>query len=287
MPISAEGHRGLVSGLKLVIRHASQGFSFILAPHGTGTTVTFNVPGRVASALLVLVILCVGGIAFVGVTYTKLAILALETKKLEAENASLRQENERIVEFEKELVHIDNIRRQIEAWAGAVPGRARVTDVLTGDAVDSEAWPRKYTYAIMRSFYAERPAYPHGMMAPATGWISRGFIGDAGTGSKHPGIDVAASAGTPVRCALAGIVSSAGWDDIYGNVIVVQHSDSLSTVYGHNEQILVKEGDHVTKGQVIATIGSTGRSTAPHLHFEVLKDGMPVDPELYVRFTKN
>jgi murein DD-endopeptidase MepM/ murein hydrolase activator NlpD len=91
--------------------------------------------------------------------------------------------------------------------------------------------------------------------------------------------------GTPVRSALDGKVKSAGWDDIYGNLIVVDHSESLSTVYGHNEKILVKEGDHVTKGQVIATIGNTGRSTAPHLHFEVLKKGKPIDPDLYVRFT--
>ena len=125
------------------------------------------------------------------------------------------------------------------------------------------------------------------MMMPASGWVSRTFLGDDEGKPMHPGIDIAASVGTPVRCALEGVVKSAGWDDIYGNLIVVEHSESLSTVYGHNDKILVKEGDHVTKGQVIATIGNTGRSTAPHLHFEVLKKGNPIDPELYVRFTNS
>jgi murein DD-endopeptidase MepM/ murein hydrolase activator NlpD len=85
-----------------------------------------------------------------------------------------------------------------------------------------------------------------------------------------------------VRCALDGEVIFAGWDDIYGNVVRVQHNDSIMTVYGHNDRILVKEGEWVTKGKVIARVGNTGRSTAPHLHFEVLKNGIAENPRLYV-----
>jgi murein DD-endopeptidase MepM/ murein hydrolase activator NlpD len=87
-----------------------------------------------------------------------------------------------------------------------------------------------------------------------------------------------------VRSALGGAVKAAAWDDVYGNLIEIEHDDSLSTIYGHNEKILVKEGEYVNRGQVIATVGNTGRSTAPHLHFEVLKNGKPVDPEGYVVF---
>jgi murein DD-endopeptidase MepM/ murein hydrolase activator NlpD len=114
--------------------------------------------------------------------------------------------------------------------------------------------------------------------------VSRRFINMVEGGPGHPGIDIAASQGTPVRCALDGVVEAAGWDDIYGNLIEVKHNDSLSTVYGHNEKVLVKEGEYVTRGQVIATVGNTGRSTAPHLHFEVLENGKAVDPEAYVAF---
>jgi murein DD-endopeptidase MepM/ murein hydrolase activator NlpD len=287
MKDSSAGYRQLFSKIRLVIDHVSQGFSFIIAPHGSGMTVTFNLPGRVATALVILLIVFIAGIAFVGVTYTKLAFLALETSNLEAENDALREENKKITVLEEEIVRVDKIRRQIEAWAGIVPGRPPDGGAASAHSLIPNGWPRRYTYAIMKQFHAQRPLYPHGMMMPASGWVSRTFLGDDASKPMHPGVDIAASVGTPVRCALEGVVKSAGWDDIYGNLIVVEHSESLSTVYGHNDKILVKEGDHVTKGQVIATIGSTGRSTAPHLHFEVLKKGNPIDPELYVRFTSS
>lgn len=276
----------VLSQVKLVLRHVGNGFSFIVAPHGTGRTVTFNLPGRLAMLLLILIVVFIAGLAFVGVTYTRLALLALETEKLETENQMLRRENARIGEIEQELAVIENMSRQIGAWAGIVPDR--VTEDGAGEAYTfmPNVWPRRYTYAIMKPFYTQRAAYPHAMVAPATGWVSRRYIGEEGEEAVHPGIDIAASAGTPVRCALEGVVTSAGWDDIYGNLIVVEHNDSLATVYGHNEKILVKEGDNVTRGQVIATIGSTGRSTAPHLHFEVLRNQKAVDPELYVRFDR-
>jgi murein DD-endopeptidase MepM/ murein hydrolase activator NlpD len=276
----------LVGRLRLVMRHVTNGFSFIVAPHGTGRTVTFNLPGRLAALLLILVIALVAGLAFVGVTYTRLAFLALETERLELENEALRQENARIGEIEQELALIDNMRRQVEAWAGILPDRMVDDGSIAEYAFEPNVWPRRYTYAIMRPFYTQRSMYPHSMTIPAAGWVSRRFMGEAGGDPVHPGIDIAAPAGTPVRCALDGRVESARWDDIYGNLIVVEHNDSLATVYGHNEKILVKEGDYVTKGQVIATIGSTGRSTAPHLHFEVLSDRKPVNPELYVNFEK-
>jgi murein DD-endopeptidase MepM/ murein hydrolase activator NlpD len=284
---SSAGYKRSLTKARLVINHVSRGFSFIVAPHGSGTTVTFNLPGRVATALVILLIVFIAGIAFVGVTYTKIAFLALETSKLKAENDALREENQKITELEQEIVRIDGIRRQIEAWAGIIPARPPASGAVSAHALVPNSWPRCYTYAIMRPFYTDRPPYPSGMMAPASGWVSRRFIGDGAGTPQHPGVDIAASVGTPVRCALDGTVKSACWDDIYGNLIVVEHSESLSTVYGHNDKILVKEGDDVTKGQVIATIGNTGRSTAPHLHFEVLKNGGPIDPELYVRFTGN
>jgi murein DD-endopeptidase MepM/ murein hydrolase activator NlpD len=283
----SESSGGFGSRLRLVLSHASRGFSLIVAPHGTGTTLTFNLPGKLATALAILVIAFVAGLAFVGVTYTRLALLALETERLEAENEVLREENTKISQIETELALIDNMRRQIETWAGVVPGRTIETTAAGQYTLLPNVWPRPYTYDIMRPFYAGRAAYPHGMIVPATGWISRRFIEKAGDEPGHPGIDIAASEGTPVRCTLDGIVGSAGWDDTYGNVIVVEHNDSLSTVYGHNEKILGKEGDHVTKGQVIAIVGNTGRSTAPHLHFGVLKKQQPVNPELYVSFQKD
>ena len=274
---------GLMARLGVVLSHITRGFSCIIAPNGTGTTVTFNLPGRVAVLLVILMVVLVVGLVFVGTTYTRLAFLSMETDKLSSENETLRIENQKINEIESELARLDEVRREIEAWAGIMTEQAQATDPEVFAPVIASLWPRRYTYAIMKPFYTEKPAYPGGMLKPASGWISRGYLQDAG----HYGIDIAAATGTPVRSVLDGRVMAAGWDDIYGNLIVIEHSDSLTTVYGHNEKIWVKEGEYVTKGQVIASVGSTGRSTAPHLHFEILLDDKPVDPQLYVDFTKD
>ncbi|MHB8454161.1 MAG: peptidoglycan DD-metalloendopeptidase family protein [Acidiferrobacterales bacterium] len=119
------------------------------------------------------------------------------------------------------------------------------------------------------------------------GWISSGFgyRTDPFTGHPefHEGIDIADSMGSPIYAMGAGVVSWAGPRDGYGNLVEINHGNGLSTRYGHASKVLVKVGDRVRKGQVIALVGSTGRSTGPHVHFEVLRDGHEVDPKPYLR----
>ncbi len=94
----------------------------------------------------------------------------------------------------------------------------------------------------------------------------------------HSGIDIAVSSGTSVRAADAGVVAVSGWQGGYGNFIAIDHGNGLATCYGHNSRLLVKEGDKVSQGQVIALAGSTGLATGPHVHFEVRRKGTPVNP---------
>jgi peptidoglycan hydrolase FlgJ len=94
----------------------------------------------------------------------------------------------------------------------------------------------------------------------------------------HSGIDIAAATGTEVKAAMSGKVIMSGNMEGYGNVVAVDHGQGVVTIYGHNETNLVKVGDTVEKGSTIAKVGSTGRSTGPHLHFEVRKDGTKIDP---------
>lgn len=94
----------------------------------------------------------------------------------------------------------------------------------------------------------------------------------------HTGIDIAASSGTPIRAAASGtVVHAARWGG-YGNCVILDHGGGLATLYGHCSRLAVNEGGRVTQGQVIAYVGSTGLSTGPHLHFEVRRDGQPVNP---------
>jgi murein DD-endopeptidase MepM/ murein hydrolase activator NlpD len=98
----------------------------------------------------------------------------------------------------------------------------------------------------------------------------------------HTGIDFRASTGTPVRAAGAGKVVYAGWRGGYGNTVIIDHGNSLATLYGHLSSISVGVGQTVSRGQVIARAGSTGLSTGPHLHFEVRANGVPVNPMAYL-----
>ena len=98
----------------------------------------------------------------------------------------------------------------------------------------------------------------------------------------HSGLDFAASHGSPIRAADSGTVIFSGWYGGYGKTVIINHGKGISTLYGHSSNIYVKEGQSVQRGQAIAAIGSTGLSTGPHLHFEVRKNGTPVNPAKYL-----
>jgi murein DD-endopeptidase MepM/ murein hydrolase activator NlpD len=101
-------------------------------------------------------------------------------------------------------------------------------------------------------------------------------------GRMHEGIDISASSGTPIWAAAAGTVIYAGWLGGYGNLVVVDHGNGLSTAYAHASAILVGVGQQVAQGETVSLVGSTGNSSGPHLHFEVRVNGAAVDPLLYL-----
>ena len=101
--------------------------------------------------------------------------------------------------------------------------------------------------------------------------------------AMHTGLDFRSSAGDPVRVTANGTVTSAGWSGGYGKMVEVDHGNGFSTRYGHMSEILVKVGQTVRIGQTLGRVGSTGRSTGPHLHYETRIDGEPVDPQKFLR----
>lgn len=98
----------------------------------------------------------------------------------------------------------------------------------------------------------------------------------------HTGIDIAVPKGTGIGAAADGVVKFAGWKGGYGYAVIVQHADGTETLYGHNEKLLVKEGQPVSAGETISLSGSTGKSTGPHLHFEVRQNGRVVNPNNFL-----
>jgi murein DD-endopeptidase MepM/ murein hydrolase activator NlpD len=104
-----------------------------------------------------------------------------------------------------------------------------------------------------------------------------------GRPAMHTGLDFRASSGDPVRATAYGKVITAGWQGGYGKMVEIDHGNTLTTRYGHLSEIGVKVGDIVRIGQVIGAVGSTGRSTGPHLHYETRIDGDAVDPQKFLR----
>ncbi len=99
----------------------------------------------------------------------------------------------------------------------------------------------------------------------------------------HRGVDVAAPRGTPVQAAMTGVVEYAGWKAGYGRTVIIRHPENRKSLYAHLHDILVKKGQSITRSERIGTVGSTGRSTGPHLHFELHENGITVDPSSVLR----
>ncbi len=115
------------------------------------------------------------------------------------------------------------------------------------------------------------------------GWRSDPVHGNR---AFHAGFDIADNIGTPIVAAADGVVTFAGWRTGYGNVVEIKHAGPFSTRYGHLYRTLAREGDRVNSGDLIALMGNTGKSTGPHLHFEVHKDDVPLNPYPFVKDTR-
>ena len=117
---------------------------------------------------------------------------------------------------------------------------------------------------------------------PTQGYVSSPYGLRFGGTEFHQGIDIAAEMGTPIVAAADGVVTAAGWNGGYGNMVDIDHGSGVVTRYGHASAVAVTVGQQVRRGQVIAYVGSTGRSTGPHLHYEVRVGGQPVNPAAYL-----
>jgi murein DD-endopeptidase MepM/ murein hydrolase activator NlpD len=99
----------------------------------------------------------------------------------------------------------------------------------------------------------------------------------------HEGIDIANSTGTPIKATADGTVTYSGWQSGYGNVVIINHGNGYESFYGHNSKLKISEGARVKRGDVIALMGSTGRSTGPHSHFEIRLNNTPIDPLKFIK----
>lgn len=131
-----------------------------------------------------------------------------------------------------------------------------------------------------RTIYPSRGALLSAMRPPLVGVITSSF-GPRRRGFHH-GLDIARETGAPIRAAQTGKVTYAGWRPVYGKTVILEHAYGVRTIYGHLSRLAVRQGDEITRGEVIGEVGSTGISTGPHLHWEVQVERRAVNPAAYV-----
>jgi murein DD-endopeptidase MepM/ murein hydrolase activator NlpD len=159
--------------------------------------------------------------------------------------------------------------------------RSEVLAEIEDLEAQSEALAARIRAAQQQSSSSAPPVSGSGQLSwPVSGPVTSGF--GIRWGRMHEGIDIAVGQGTPVHAAGAGTVIYAGWMEGYGNLVVIDHGNGLSTAYGHNSALASSVGQALSAGQVIAYSGSTGHSTGPHVHFEVRVNGSAVDPLGYL-----
>jgi murein DD-endopeptidase MepM/ murein hydrolase activator NlpD len=237
----------------------------------------------------------------------------LEVLRLEAER-KLQALTMNLAELQARMTRIDALGQHLTAIAnledgefdfshppamgGPLAGEFSVEYLapdLTGelDNFSQRLTQREQQLEILESLLSNRKLDDQGWLSGRPvekGWMSSGYGARtdpfSGKPAIHHGIDFAGKAGSNVVAVAGGVVTWTGYRPGYGELVELSHGDGLVTLYAHNEENLVQPGDVVRKGQAIALMGSSGRSTGAHVHFEVYKHGRSVDPSSYVHRTR-
>ena len=222
-------------------------------------------------------------------------ILAYDNALLQATKADREALARAKAQLEIDRVKIVELRKQSAAKKELVAARRQERQgVLNAATYERETAERAYRELIETSKQIETMirkiqsgeknvgGSTGTMLWPAEGEITSPFGWRVhpifGTQRLHTGIDIGADYGDTVRAADGGVIIHSDWMGGYGNAVIIDHGNGISTLYAHNSQLLVSEGQTVAKGQAISRVGSTGYSTGPHLHFEVRQNGTPVNP---------
>lgn len=207
---------------------------------------------------------------------------------LEREIARLQAENSRVQELATALNHAEasyqGLRRMLGIRAGdAKPGSPAAAAAAAASEDLMQAPDVVARVPGSSPVYEPGPSAPSHWPVDVPGYVTRGQVRPGDQSETHAGIDIAVAVGTQIRASGGGTVVMAGADTSYGLFVLLRHPDGYESMYAHASRLLVRENDEVSAGQVIALSGSTGRSTAPHLHFEIRRGGRSLDPLTLVK----
>lgn len=257
-------------------------YTLMFVPDDNGKTFTLRIPKYVFHSVLLFIVIFFSGIVLLlyksGEIAAKLQVLSLirlENEKLSKENGDLR----RII---KKINHLDQLSKYLKRLS-SIPA---VDEVDQGTTINSIKKNEKMISYQSKSLQLPIKSEKIGSLPnipPVEGWITRPFLPDTtASNSGHQGVDFAATLGTPIKATAPGVVGKIENEKYFGLIVTILHENGFVTRYGHCSQILVSKHERVKRGQTIALVGNTGRSTAPHLHYEVIKDGRNIDPTKHI-----
>jgi murein DD-endopeptidase MepM/ murein hydrolase activator NlpD len=227
-----------------------------------------------AGVLGALVLLALLGVAF----YGPVASTAARVPGLTREVDRLRAENTRVLELAAALDSVEAGYARLRAMVGAdiAPDPAALTQRVFVAAPIVARLPGEQRYTVA-------PGIPAYWPLDDQGYVTRGTVDTTGVDEAHPGLDIAVREGTIVRATAGGTIVEAGDARDYGLYVLMRHAEGYESMYGHLSRILVQAGQVLPAGSALGLSGNTGRSTAPHLHFEIRRAGRPVDPATLVK----
>ncbi|MCL2183114.1 MAG: M23 family metallopeptidase [Chitinispirillia bacterium] len=283
-------------------------YTFMFFPEGKGHPFTLRIHRYTINLTIMSLILIFIGL-FVLLFKTGEAALKLQlVHDLKLENRRLREHSRDLEISSRKIASIDSLTVYLHRLASvtdigdavaakpaeAAPGKPAAAARPGAPVVDMGQpgiQPEVHTEAARpeeERIAEERRSTPPGggyiqsipNIMPADGWLTKQFSGNPA--DAHKGIDIAAAEGTPIRVTAKGVVENVHNDRFFGLMVEIRHDNGYLTRYCHCSQILVSVGERVNRGQTIALVGNTGRSTAPHLHYEVMKSGKYVDPMNFI-----
>jgi len=284
--------------------------SILIIPDDNSDPVSFQISSRMVKLLgiiaAVLVIHILVGIIF----YYRFSVTNRYCKKLERENINLREDRRKITKLYDTVEQFIEFNSRLRNALGVAQGfeisdrkksqvmntfRRNIDMVPELDQSNGAELPRSVplNHKARLNFLTRSKSRYHKFaqniptFLPVEGLLTIDFRKGDWFLPNHLGIDIAAARGTSVHAAADGVVIFANWTEDLGNLIILYHFNGFLTYYGHNQILLKKKNSFVRKGETIALLGNSGRSTAPHLHFEVWKDGVPVDPKEYLLAFRN
>lgn len=281
-----------------------QYLSILLIPDDYSDPFNFKIKFSTVKILVVVAALLTIHVLVGAVYYYKFSVTNNYRKQLEQDNIRLKEDNRQVYllyDMVEDLLQFHTqFKNALEVDKGFETSGKKTEDILKSIRQNAKLnsnlvlntrpykdelpqTPGKLDYFLTReqssyhNFASNVPTY-----LPVEGFLSTDFRKDDWYFPNHLGIDIATSRGTTIYAAADGVVLFTRWTEDLGNLIIISHLNGFLTFYGHNQVLLVRERSFVKKGEPIAILGSSGRSSAPHLHFEIWKDGVPRDPKEYL-----